>query len=105
MANKINFNPRTDELITLDIKSLYTCVNIPKIVNYILNLIYRDPCKYFVQEFDKFGKILPVPTRENLKKLILGTLTDYNIFKTKIGTFKQREGLPMGGCLSPIISN
>jgi hypothetical protein len=57
LAHDKNFNPQTDEIISLSIKSLYTCVNIPKVVNYILNLIYRDPRKYFPQEFDKLGKI------------------------------------------------
>ena len=32
-------------------------------------------------------------------------MTDFNIFKSKIGTFKQHEGLPMGGSFSPVISN
>ena len=35
----------------------------------------------------------------------MGTLTDFNIFKSRIGIFKQQQGLPMGGCLSPLLSN
>ena len=39
---------------------------------------------------------------------MVGTLTEYKlhyVFKTQIGVFKQIDGLPMGGCLSPIIAN
>ena len=49
--------------------------------------------------------MLPIPDREKFVELILGTLSEFNIFKTKVGIFKQHKGLPMGGYLSPIVSN
>ena len=80
-------------------------MNVPNVVNYVLNVIYKNPKKYFPKEFDKNGITLPVPTRANFRKLVMGTLTDFNIFKSRIGIFKQQQGLPMGGCLSPLLSN
>ena len=105
LAEKNNFNSQTDEIITLDIKSLYTSVNIPKVTDYIVDLIYRDPRQYFPSEYDGVGNLLPIPDREKFVELILGTLSEFNIFKTKVGIFKQHKGLPMGGYLSPIVSN
>ena len=33
------------------------------------------------------------------------TLTKFSIFRTRIGVFRQLNGLAMGSCLSSIISN
>ena len=105
LNKKTNFDPVTDDLVSFDIKSLYTSVNVPKVVDYILNLIYRDARKFFPKEYNKLGRLLPVPTRTKFRELVIGTLTQYTIFRTKIGVFKQEQGLPMGGRLSPIIAN
>ena len=50
LAENPDFNHETNEIVSFDAKSLYTSVNIPKVVNYILNIIYKSPRDYFPRE-------------------------------------------------------
>ena len=76
-----------------------------RVSSLILYLIYKNPKKYFPEELDFNGNILPQPSRSNFLKLLKYTLTKFSIFRTQIGVFRQLDGLSMGSCLSSIISN
>ena len=105
MVEKDKFDPEKHELMCLDIKSLYPSVNVNRVLSFILELLYANPKKYFPEEFDSDGLLLPIPSRVNFLKLMKYTLTKFSIFRTRIGVFRQLDGLAMGSCLSSIISN
>ena len=105
MIEKEKFDIEKHEIRCLDIKSFYPSVNVNRTISLILDLIYANPKKFFPEELDSEGNILPLPTRINFLKLLKYTLTKFSIFRTRIGVFRQLDGLSMGSCLSSIISN
>ena len=105
LVEKAKFNPEKHELLFLDIKSLYPSVNVNRTLSLILELLFANPKKYFPDEFDSEGTRLPKPSRVNFLKLMKYTLTKFSIFRTRIGVFRQLDGLSMESCLSGIKFN
>ena len=88
------------EIFNIDATSLYTSINVPRIINHIVNEIYADPENYF-----KDNNLGQYPSENTFKDFILGVLLEFNTFETLQGFYRQKEGLSMGGTLSSAISN
>ena len=97
------FNPRLHTVISYDCKSLFTRVKVSRVISWILDEVYKNPRDFFNEKHN--GVLLEPPSRSNFRKFLHSTLTDFNFFKSQIGIFKQKEGLPMGSCLSPLLAN
>ena len=98
------FDEKIHEIVSFDAKSLYTSINTTRVISEILKTIYKNPSLYFTDK-DENNKLLPFPTRSNLRKFMHEVLLNYNKFECQLGIFKQISGLAMGSKLSPILSN
>ena len=88
------------EVCTFDAKSLFTSINVPRVVDHIIEQIYNDPSLYF--EENNLGTVIP---QDILQNFILDVLLKFNSFEAHHGYFRQRFGLIMGGKLSCALSN
>ena len=68
-----NFDPKIHEVISIDIKQMYSSINVVRCVSIILEKIYSNPQKYFNFR-DKDGKTFPPPKRENFKIFLIKLL-------------------------------
>ena len=75
LLEKEQFIETEHDIVTFDIVSMFTNVNITRTVSYILDTIFEDPNKFFKPEKDKNGYFLEIPTREEFKMFLLGVLT------------------------------
>ena len=91
---------RFHEVITINAVSLFTSINVPRVVDHIKDLIYVDPEKYFSE--NNLGSF---PLVNIFKNLLMDALLNFNSFETLNGFYCQRQGLSMGGKLSPALSN
>ena len=95
------------EIISIDCVSLYTSVNISRVVDHILDSIYKkDQNGHFINidqffpEFEKtemingteHKKIIKPPPAHILKAFFLNILTTFNSFETLTGFYTQKEG-------------
>ena len=87
-------------MICIDAVSLFTSINVPRVVDYIIDIIYEDPEKYHSE--NNLGSFAP---KNILKKFLLDVLLEYNSFETLNAYYRQQQGLSMGGKLSPALSN
>ena len=99
LIDKIKFNQNDHKVVSVDVVNMYNNVNVPRVISHILNKLYSEPRIYFKYKNEN-GVLLPVPTRENLKTFLLDTFQKYSIFRSPIGTFKQKSGLGMGSSIS-----
>ena len=73
----MKFDPKLHDVISYDAVSLYTSVNVERTVNYIFDIIYTDPVKFF-PESEKTIKtgnsekvvLLKPPQRSLLKRFL-----------------------------------
>ena len=86
-------------VISVDVVSMYPNVNVPRTISYVLDKIYSDPKKYFPFK-NKNNIPLTPPPRELLKRFLLDIFQNYSIFRSAVGTFKQKSGLGMGSSIS-----
>ena len=88
------------EVVSFDATSLFTSINVPRVVDYIIGKIYENPDIFFGEDnLDNF------PPQLILKEFMLGVLLKFSAFTTLNGFYRQTEGLAMGSKLSPAISN
>ena len=99
LEDKVNFNPKIHQIISVDIERMYSNVNVPRTISYILDKIYENSEKYFPFK-NKNGTSLTPPTREKLKNFLIETFQNFSIFKSAIGVYKQKSGLAMGSTIS-----
>ena len=85
-------HPRLLTMASFDVESLFTNVPLYETIDIVINLLFKD-CNY-IQNFD----------RKQFKQLLLLGCTD-NIFLFNDTLYLQKEGVAMGGCLSPILAN
>ena len=88
------------EIFNIDATSLYTSINVPRVIDHIVSEIYTDPDSYFND--NNLGSF---PPKNIFKDFIIGILLEFNTFETLQGYYRQKEGLSMGGKLSSAISN
>ena len=88
------------EVICIDAVSLFTSINVPRVVDYIIDIIYEDPEKYHSE--NNLGSFAP---KNIFKKFMLDVLLEFNSFETLNGYYRQPQGLSMSGKLSPALSN
>ena len=79
---------------------MFTSINVPRVVDYIIDIIYVDPEKYFSE--NNLGSFPPMNI---FKNFLMEVLLEFNSFETLNGYYRQRQGLSMGGKLSPALSN
>ena len=85
LVEKEQFNPSKHKLLSFDITKLYPSVNVTRVISYILELLYKNPNKFFPDEYDSEGNLYPKPRRQDFLKLLHETLTKYSIFRTSKG--------------------
>ena len=106
------FDPEIHEVISYDCQSLYTSINIKRVIKYILDIIYADIETFFPSK-TKTVKILKevvtknilVPPRETLQAFFMAILTQFSTFQASNGFFREIEGCSMGSKISPSIAN
>ena len=101
---KTFFDSNIHEIFTLDVDSLFPNINNTRTINYILNEVFKAPEKFFFEK-DKLGKLLPAPSRENFRKFLHGTLNNFNIFRSHVGVYSQKQGVKMGSPLSSLFAD
>ena len=69
-----------------------------------MNEVFKAPEKFFFEK-DKLGKLLPAPSRENFRKFLHGTLNNFNIFRSHVGVYSQKQGVKMGSPLSSLFAD
>ena len=47
MKDRVKFDHNLHEVLSFDASSLYTSINVPRVISYILDIIYQDPETYF----------------------------------------------------------
>ena len=106
------FNSEIHEVISYDCQSLYTSINLKRVIKFILDIIYADVENFFPNR-TKTVKILKevitknilVPPREILQNFFMKILTEFSTFEALNGFFRQIEGCSMGSKISPSIAN
>jgi hypothetical protein len=93
------FDPKTDDLISLDIKDMYNNVNVEKVIDISVTKLYNQRKKFLGKFFEK------IPPKAVFEKLLRSTVKSFSKFESKIGFFQQTKGLAMGSKLSPILAN
>ena len=88
------------EVVSFDAKSLFTSINVPRVVDYIIDEIYKEPDIYF-SENDQEN----FPPKLLFKEFLMGVLLKFSAFWCINGYYRQKAGLSMGSKLSPAISN
>ena len=106
------FNSEEYEIVTFDCVSLFTFINIDRVLEHILNIIYLEPTIYFPPKTKivtikkvQTARILEPPSRDTLKSFFKNILTDFNNFHALTGLYKQTSGCSMGSKLSPGLAN
>ena len=98
--------------MSYDCQSLFTSINIKRVLNFILDAIYSDTEKFFPKR-TKTVKILKeiitkqvqIPPRDDLENFFLAILTKFSTFEALNGFFRQTSGVSMGGKMSPSLAN
>ena len=83
-SHKLN---RFYEVVSFDAVNLFTSINVPRVVELIIERIYENPVDFFP---------------ENTSQTVL---LKYSAFWTLNGYYRQKCGLSMSSKLSPAISN
>ena len=107
-----NFDSSEFELVSFDAASLYTSINISKVVKFIVNYIYENIETFFPPKNKTIkinGEIINMTTQPPPKtiftKFFSSILVEFNSFEAHNGFFRQRKGCSMGGKLSPSLAN
>ena len=96
-SHKLN---RFYEVVSFDAANLFTSINVPRVVDYIVEKIYENPTDFFpINSSENF------PPQNFFKEFLLAVLLKYSAFWTLNGYYRQKCGLSMGSKLSPAISN
>ena len=99
-------------LTQYDCQSLFTSINIKRVLNFILDTIYSDTEKFFPKR-TKTVKILKeiitkqvqIPPRDDLETFFLAILTKFSTFEAFNWFFRQTSGVSMGGKMSPSLAS
>lgn len=96
------FNKKEHSYFSLDVSKMYDSVDVDTVVKFIIEKIYLNPKFYFA---DLVKNKNEYPTQGTMTSLLKGCLKDFTGFISRIGEYKQKKGLNMGGSISPIIAN
>ena len=61
--------------------------------------------KIFFDFKDQSSQSLPPPPITKFREFLEAVLTKHNVFKCLTGVYRQKDGLPMGSSLSPLLAN
>ena len=89
------------EVVTVDAVNLFTSINVPRVVEFIVEKIYSNPTAYFSPNSNEN---VTFPPRHIFHAFMLNVLLKYSSFSTLSGFYRQSEGLSMGSKISPAIS-
>ena len=87
-------------MVSFDAEILFTSINVPRVVDYIINKIYENPEQYFGDSVEH-----TYPPKIVFKEFMLGVLLEFSAFWAHSGFYRQKEGLSMGSKISPAFSN
>ena len=104
---KINYDHNLYSIASIDAVSLYPSVNIKKVIDYIIDIIYKQPKKYFDDPVYTEGSDIriPFPPKDKFKHFLKEILLKFNCFTSLAGCYRQISGCSMGSRLSPILAN
>ena len=108
LNHRYKFNHLEHEICSYDAQSLYTNINVNRVISYILDIIYKNPTEFFNEtDIDEEGNIIDLdyPPREIFQRFFHDTLLKFSSFSTVSGYYKQIQGLSMGSRLSPILAD
>ena len=90
------FDSEKFEVVTYDCVSLYTSINIDRVLEHILDIIYNDPLKFFPPRTKKvtilqevITKTIEPPPRKLLDEFFRNILSNFNNFESLGGFYKQ----------------
>jgi hypothetical protein len=81
-------------------QSLFTSINVSKVVDFIIEKKYEQPDLYFGENDSE-----TFPPQLVFKEFLIGVIVKFSAFSTLNGYYRQKEGLSMGSKLSPALSN
>ena len=64
----------------------------------------KNPKTFFAFK-DQEGNVLPPPPKTKFREFLEAVLTKHNVFECLTGVYRQKDGLPMGSSLSPLLAN
>ena len=108
METRTKFNPMIHEIISIDCISLYTSVNVNRVIEEVIREIYKSPNTYFKydpEEVTNLGGKPKVPLEQIFRNFLFQILLKFNYFTTVAGHYQQLNGLSMGSSLSPLLAN
>ena len=103
LKQDLTLDPEKHAVCSFDVTKLFSMVNVPRVVSYITDKIYRNPRSYFKAK-DEEGNFYPAPLKQNFQKFLIEVLTKFNVFSCQTGVFRQHNGLAMGGVLAPLLA-
>ena len=95
-------------ICSFDASSLFTSINVTRVIAYVLDIVYLDPEKYFNEQYEDEDGVIhnyDIPPRTIFKQFFHDTLLKYSSFQTVTGYYIQTQGLSMGGRLSPVLAD
>ena len=87
------FNNEKHVVVSFDAVKLFHNVDVVRTVNFVMKEIFTKPREFF-KDKDKDGNLLPIPSRPNFRKFLIGVLTEFNLVKSQIGDYQQVQRLP-----------
>ena len=104
MSEKHKFCPLTHEIVSFDVTKLFPSVNVKRVIGCIMKHYSISPEFFFnFQNFE--GEKLPPPPKAKFREFLEGVLPKFNVFECLTGIYRQKNGLPMGSSLSPLLAN
>ena len=99
-TEKLKFDPKKHTVVSFDAVSLFTNINVPRVIDYAVKKIYEDPnlLNYQNTYRGKTTKLEKIPA-DTLKNIFITILTDFNSFLVGEKIFQQNGGLVMGNFL------
>ena len=113
LKNRIKFDAEKHEIVSFDVKSLYTNINVNKVLTYIFDKIFKNPRLFFSEfNFDPEQLKLIIKNKSEKKKFkeiftnfVTKTILQFSSFSSLDGYYRQTSGVSMGSKLSPLLSN
>ena len=88
---------------------MYPNINIQKVINFIVEEIFKEPHKYFSssdeEEIENVENPTKIPPKSIFQKFLTDILLKFNCFSSVNGFYRQKSGASMGSRLSPILGN
>ena len=79
------------EFVSFDAVNLFTSINVPRVVELIIERIYENPVDFFPENTSQ-----TFPPQKIFKEFLVAVLFKYSAFWTLNGYYRQKCGLSIG---------